>query len=236
MRPAGASPRLTIQPRIRGEPVYVLYRAFDKRIQPARLASHSKTIWFYGAGLRKRFCPGFFSLDRTPAFKGSSFPACGVFAGCCRQTHRTLQSKSPWRSTECPTRAPNEAAVVEQTVARPQHTAPLDQIMQLSSELAAKARSACQAVRASKKERPGLGLVSEKPGPRSLIAGRACPKFGTQQAHPGRALASPAAGRRKQARRASPPLGSPTARRAERLRALRFPRAPRARLPPWRCA
>ena len=236
MRPAGASPRLTIQPRIRGEPVYVLYRAFDKRIQPARLASHSKTIWFYGAGLRKRFCPGFFSLDRTPAFKGSSFPACGVFAGCCRQTHRTLQSKSPWRSTECPTRAPNEAAVVEQTVARPQHTAPLDQIMQLSSELAAKARSACQAVRASKKERPGLGLVSEKPGPRSLIAGRACPKFGTQQAHPGRALASPAAGRRKQARRASPLRGLPTARHAGRLQAPRFPRAPRARSLPWRCA
>lgn len=236
MRPTDASPRLTIQPRIRGEPVYVLYRAFDKRIQPARLASHSKTIWFYGAGLRKRFCPGFFSLDQTPAFRGSSFPACGVFTGCCRQTHRTLQSKSPWRSTECPTRAPNEAAVVEQTVARPQHTAPLDQIVQLSPELATKARSTCQAVRASKKEGPGLGLVSEKPGPRSLIARRAYPKFGTQQAHPGQTLASPAAGRRKQARRASPPLGLPTARRAERLRALRFPRAPRARLLPWRCA
>lgn len=38
-----------------------LHGAFDKRIQTARLASHSKTIWFYGAGLRKRFCPGFFS-------------------------------------------------------------------------------------------------------------------------------------------------------------------------------
>ncbi len=87
-----------------------LHGAFDKRIQTARLVSHSKTIWFYGAGLRKRFCPGFFSPDRTPAFKGSGFSACDVFTGCCRQTHRTLQSKSPWRSTECPARALNEAA------------------------------------------------------------------------------------------------------------------------------
>lgn len=47
---------------------------------------------------------------------------------------------------------------IEQTVARPQHTAPLDQIVQLSPELATKARSTCQAVRASKKKK---GLASD---------------------------------------------------------------------------
>lgn len=87
--------------------------------------------------------------------------------------------------------------LVEQTVAWPQHATPFDQIVQLSPELAAKARSTCQAVLAGKKEGPGLGSISEKPGPQSLIARRACPRFGTQQAHPGRALASPAADRGK---------------------------------------
>ena len=40
--------------------------------------------------------------------------------------------------------------LVEQTVARSQHATPFDQIVQLSPELAAKARSTCQAVRAGK--------------------------------------------------------------------------------------
>ena len=40
--------------------------------------------------------------------------------------------------------------LIEQTVARPQHTAPLDRIVQLSREVAGKARSTCQAIRAGK--------------------------------------------------------------------------------------
>ena len=40
--------------------------------------------------------------------------------------------------------------LVEQTVAWPQHATPFDQIVQLSREVAGKARSARQTVRASK--------------------------------------------------------------------------------------
>lgn len=135
-----------------------------------------------------------------------------------------------------PARAPNEAAfgrtngstVPTRDAVRPNRAA--------LPRAGGKARSTCQAVRAGKTKGPGLGSVSEKPGPQSLIARRACPKFGTQQARPGRVFASPATNRGKQARRASPLRESPTARRAGRLQALRFPRAPRARSLPWRCA
>ena len=42
--------------------------------------------------------------------------------------------------------------LVEQTIAWPQHATPFDQIVQLSPELATKARSTCQAVLAGKKK------------------------------------------------------------------------------------
>ena len=186
--------------------------------------------------MRKRFCPGFFSLDQTPAFKGSGFSACGVFTGCCRQTHRTLQSKSPWRSTKCPTHAPNEAA------------------FDRTNGSTAPAHGAARPDRAALPRAGGQGALN-LPGGSRRQKRRAWPRIDFRKTRPSKPYRKagmsnirdatgapwtsprlPSGRPRKAPARASLLLESPTARHAGRLQAPRFPRAPRARSLPWRCA
>lgn len=187
--------------------------------------------------MRKRFCPGFFSLDRTPVFKGSGFfPLVTSSRVVIGKRIEHFRANHHGGARNAPARAPNEAAfgrtngstVPTRDAVRPNRAA--------LPRAGGQGGSTCQAVRAGKTKGPGLGSVSEKPGPQSLIARWACPKFGTQQARPGRVFASPSDKSRKAPARASLLRELPTARHARRLQALRFPRAPRARSLPLRCA
>ena len=74
---------------------------FDKRIQTARLASHSKTIWFYGRDCESGSAPVF--LPRSNAsIQGKRFFRLWRLHGLLSANASNTPEQITMRSTECP--------------------------------------------------------------------------------------------------------------------------------------